>query len=660
MKKKVCILLVASCLFSASLLASPSPWAGFYDRSTLTTWGERVIPGIEQTLREDFLPRIPPESRQALRGVALQFPLEDPQVPFGFYSRWDERHVMLPVASMRLFRDLCVAYAWLSHNGYSTDTVSDYLTMLRSQWPSEGLRAGKHTPLEVLGIPANAMDNPRVELIATATFSSGMMFIMGHELGHISHRHPAYDSVSRAQARINESQADDFALELMKQLGIAPVGAVIFFTAYAHWQLDGMETQETRSKSTHPLNAERINRVGQWMLTNADALSRSAENPAKARAEVDRIAPQFFIISRALASQGANIVLRLRGLTATVDGLKPRRPDDPLIPFRAQAGNPPHPWDGVFTGNWVSANGTVIETAMQLTRTSQGIRGFYVFGAGRVRLQGEADGHNLPFLWTLDSQNRGTGVLVSSADGKELTGSWKRESDGYTASWKLKWRGHPLTADAVTPSKAGRARPDSSPVPGRTAGLGFTSSSADMASPQETSLQKPDNMSAEQWQEFQQLAEEQKRLNEQQKQLSKQLDEMDKQARDAIAHIRSDEAPQASRSASPTVQTTRPAGTADAQSRSGRLVGHWRTTTVGLGSVRDDHIVLRPDGTAERWSVTPESRGGKVSGRWSSDDVSLKVSWSDGGRLAQPFTFHQGQLVFPNLQGRRRFWDRVE
>src|SRR5262245_54214540 len=45
------------------------------------------------------------------------------------------------------------------------------------------------------------------------------------------------------------------------------------------------------------------------------------------------------------------------------------------------------------------------------------------------------------------------------------------------------------------------------------------------------------------------------------------------------------------------------------------LVGHWRTTRIVFGSPRDDHLVLRVDGTAERWSVTASSSGPETVGR---------------------------------------------
>jgi hypothetical protein len=53
-------------------------------------------------------------------------------------------------------------------------------------------------------------------------------------------------------------------------------------------------------------------------------------------------------------------------------------------------------------------------------------------------------------------------------------------------------------------------------------------------------------------------------------------------------------------------------------------------------------------------------RGPRVGGRWSSTGATLNVIWDNGNQLSQPFTIYKGQLVLPNIQGKRRFWDRLE
>lgn len=89
------------------------------------------------------------------------------------------------------------------------------------------------------------------------------------------------------------------------------------------------------------------------------------------------------------------------------------------------------------------------------------------------------------------------------------------------------------------------------------------------------------------------------------------------------------------------------------------LTGHWRSTTVVFEGSRDEHLVLHPDGTAETWTVTASDRSRPTRGRWSSRGATLSIDWEDGRQWSQPFTFHEGQLVFPNVANRRQFWELI-
>ena len=90
------------------------------------------------------------------------------------------------------------------------------------------------------------------------------------------------------------------------------------------------------------------------------------------------------------------------------------------------------------------------------------------------------------------------------------------------------------------------------------------------------------------------------------------------------------------------------------------LVGHWRTTRIVFESSRDDHLVLRVDGTAERWSVTASGAGAKTVGRWAVAGSVLTLTWTGETQTSQAFTMYQGQLVLPNAPGRRVIWERLD
>jgi hypothetical protein len=90
------------------------------------------------------------------------------------------------------------------------------------------------------------------------------------------------------------------------------------------------------------------------------------------------------------------------------------------------------------------------------------------------------------------------------------------------------------------------------------------------------------------------------------------------------------------------------------------LVGHWRETRIlGLGvGPQDTHLVLAADGTAALWRVTATERSPVTYGTWSSSGNVLSMTFQQDEN--NPFTFYNGQLVYPNIQNRRRFWDKLE
>ena len=68
---------------------------------------------------------------------------------------------------------------------------------------------------------------------------------------------------------------------------------------------------------------------------------------------------------------------------------------------------------------------------------------------------------------------------------------------------------------------------------------------------------------------------------------------------------------------------------------------------------------MRADGTAETWIVTASSKTPVTRGRWTTNEKMLSVTWEDGRQWGQPFTFYQGQLVFPNRPNQRQFWEAM-
>ena len=89
------------------------------------------------------------------------------------------------------------------------------------------------------------------------------------------------------------------------------------------------------------------------------------------------------------------------------------------------------------------------------------------------------------------------------------------------------------------------------------------------------------------------------------------------------------------------------------------LIGHWRKTTIGYTGPIDEHLVLHSNGTVENWTVTAYERREPVTGHWSVEGKMLTLAFGGNDR-SNPFTFYQGQLVFPNIPNRRGFWEKIE
>ena len=89
------------------------------------------------------------------------------------------------------------------------------------------------------------------------------------------------------------------------------------------------------------------------------------------------------------------------------------------------------------------------------------------------------------------------------------------------------------------------------------------------------------------------------------------------------------------------------------------LVGHWQKTTIVFEKPKDEHLVLKADGTAENWVVTASSRSGTTTGTWRVEGKILTLLLREKGEVSRPFTIHEGQLVFPNIKNQRRFWEKI-
>ena len=303
--------------------------------------------------------------------------------------------------------DLCTAYAWLQIHGYSLETISEYTAILKYGKPPRG---GFSPPLNALGIPDNALDNPQVNELALGHFVTARTFLLLHEMGHILYGHHAR---TFAESIRNERQADRFAATVMQRTPLLPLGILVFFMADAHWS--GFPAS---GRDTHPLSGERVRGLAdhvddRGLSQKLRKLGESLDDPE--------------IRSGFVAT----------GKAGDFSALVPRRPGElPRRKIRPSQGRHMTLFDGFYRGELVQflePEPLVVE--LNLERQGARVQGRYSFGLGFGNLEGTVEGRQLYFEWEW-AGNYGRGKLEGREDGS-FTGTWGyRETRSGAGTWR--------------------------------------------------------------------------------------------------------------------------------------------------------------------------------------------------------------------------------
>lgn len=233
MKKMLAGLAAGLLTSNASLVTDArvsGPWSGFYDRTTLTQAAENLRPGILDNWQNVILPVLTAEERRRLEHVRFVIDIENPDSALNFFAISGEVHI--PASSARMLGDLVASWMWLNQRRHSTDTVNEYLAILKYQWKSGALLSQRYRPLEALGVPSNVREDPAITDEYARVISNALFFIIGHELGHVLYEHQGIDAKDASEAASSiaqEQKADAFALELMRRIGEVPIGVPMFF-----------------------------------------------------------------------------------------------------------------------------------------------------------------------------------------------------------------------------------------------------------------------------------------------------------------------------------------------------------------------------------------------------------------------------------------------
>jgi hypothetical protein len=380
-------------------------------------------------LKNVFLPKLTLEERRRLQGLDVQFPLRGPERGPFEYSATAPARAVLPVMAIQFLADLSVAYAWLQGQGYTIETVTDYVAMLKYQPPSRF--GGRYPdPRAALQIPPNATDDPRVEQLSGRILNESLSFVLLHELGHIVFQHPGYGpGVARERARENEDQADRFALEVLRRAGQPIEGLLYWFVAAAHFvpnraDFDSDAAYEVHLRGdTHPLTSERVRRLSEYLRAHAADYGRLQANPARAAENIRGVADAIDQkVLPVLADPDQQRFMALRGQRVSLETLAPRRPGEAMAAPAPPPGAPGQSFDGVFDGRLSDTTGTLPARTV-LRRQGDRVTGVYSYGVGQGEISGIVEGDTMLFVWQ-SGGSRGRGRMRTSPGGVEFDGTW--------------------------------------------------------------------------------------------------------------------------------------------------------------------------------------------------------------------------------------------
>jgi len=426
--------LLASNMSHASGAEVSGPWSGFYDRTMLEKVAADVRPGILDNWQQVILPVLTKEERPRLEGVRFIIDIESPDTPLNFFAKHGE--VYISASSVRMLGDLIASWIWLNKNGYSTDTVNEYLAILKYQWESGGLRLQRYQPLDALGVPLDVRTDSKIANEYAKVVSNALFFIISHELGHILYNHQSIvpkDGATSEKSILQEQQADSFALELMRRIGEIPVGVPLFFMFSSALE-PAPDDPGYGKPQTHPQSSERIRAIATALRNHAPRFARGFKNPSVGVAKVNAIA-NFLVnnsvpvepdVVSALESPVIKDMWRQKGLKGRLKDIRPRGKTDLATIRNTPRQNTGQLFDGRYKGKWVNQNGTDFDVQMELKRNGERVVGSWTFGPNRVVMDGTVSNNRLSFSWEWGQDYFGKGELYLQSDG-HLAGTW-----GYT------------------------------------------------------------------------------------------------------------------------------------------------------------------------------------------------------------------------------------
>lgn len=299
---------------------------GVYDARKLAAERVRLEKRARELWQKMYDELLTPDDQVALKQARLRFPTLSPDGSLlNFYADSRQGIVDLPIHSLLLLEDACTAYAWLYHKGYSAITINEYASMLKHRRPGDFPGGEFPPPLKALGIPDDALLDKQVNELSLRFRNSAYAYVLAHEMGHVLRRHPGNQNVRADVSRTNELQADEFALQVLRQDRQVPMGAILFFQMTAFIASPGRfdyptveEWQKALREATHPVTSDRVRGLERGLRNGADQYG------ANRRLALD-VADRLKKIADEMDDRDWHLYFRRIGERAPLTSLRPRK-----------------------------------------------------------------------------------------------------------------------------------------------------------------------------------------------------------------------------------------------------------------------------------------------------------------------------------------------
>lgn len=300
------LLLILVTLIPLSLGARD--YSGMYTSNELQRSSNTYSENIRAMLAEDIAGYLTAEESVTLRRVRLSQPWNRVSDPFEFSANPATGTILVPTFSVKFFDDLAIATAWFERYNCNKEAVFDYVAAL------DFSQRDLPSPLKALNVPEDAYKlDDFVDDVSQKTLKSALVFLVLHELGHVHYQHRPYNEITDSQAQAQETEADQFAMRVLRRMRMPPLGMTVWFMAVSMRDplIDGSPRQ------THPLTSSRLQAIAQDLRNRPEDFIEPANHGIVSANDIRTIANEIDTIARNLADPDLRSFLRERGRLAT-------------------------------------------------------------------------------------------------------------------------------------------------------------------------------------------------------------------------------------------------------------------------------------------------------------------------------------------------------